>query len=813
MDVETRRQVWDLLNSRQYYLMVGSGVSLDSTGLTGAMRSASQLNTDLCKLTDLPPHKTLQQAYSLLEPDQKRAEITEHYQTKVPGSTIGALSQVPWRRIYTLNVDNAFEVQTRLTLRDRLLDISRLQVVNYVDDYQDTQPDTIHSVVHLHGSVERPDDGYVFSYTEYSQNISRPNSWMSTLTQLLRSEPFIVAGTTLDEVDVTYYLEQRPPSNHVFNPEAPSILIEPYPDRLTRRLCESHDFVLFEGTTLEFIESLSEEFGFLSDPFSSRDHDAFVPPARSEADRIRFLETFEKVPANPVPAGELTRFLLGASPTWEMLAGNVDVRRDIFSRIDRAILDSQKSGINFVVILDDPGSGKSSVLRKIALSYAKKMPNVFFFKGREYLEDSHAADIFQAMNGHVYIFADNLADNISYLVGILQNVKLDHVTIVGTERKYRRRYIEDAVADFDAAILDSELDLSVGEARRLIRKHKIVGLSDIDTTSDSAVNKSASLLAGDPISIATCRIQNNFFTFDRIIRELILSAKREELRTYAAIGIARYCYAGGVSKDILSSMPGLSRNNRIGDGYSRLPVQHAIGSRQFVVPARTAVSERVIEVLRSKDQMLLLDTMVSLANALAPKVNRSAITRRTPEAKLAGGLLDFDRTVQRFVNDRAEAFYSQIHDNWEWNSRYWEQLSLLKLDRYFHSRDDDFLLQEAIQNARYAYSIEQHPLSLTTLAKTLFSALEARFGSRDSVFTEAWSMITQSINIERHWDRIRSTAFIVCFKGVKSYYAVGGTLSGSQADELRDIVAITHSRGLKDKRMHELRAGVVDLIG
>lgn len=812
LDADGRRQIWERLNSRQYYLMTGSGVSLDTVGLNGTMRTASKLNSDLCELTKIASNRMLQQAYSLLEPAEVYSEITQHYTTVKPGATIRALAHVPWRRVYTLNVDNAFEAYVADLFKDRLIDSARSQVFNFSDDYRDTLPDTIQSIVHLHGTVERPGDGYVFSQSEYAKNISRPNSWMTTLTQLMRAEPFIVAGTTLDEADVTFYLQQRPAENHVFVPESPSILIEPFPDRLTERLCQNHDFVLFDGTCLSFIDAISAEFGTLNDAFALRHADAGLPQTIKEVDRIRFEETFERVPSNPTPTKETARFLLGASPSWEMLAGNVDVQRDIFSKLDSKILSSQKSKINFVVILDDPGSGKSAILRRLALSYSRRVANVFYFKGREYLDEESAGDILMSLAGHVYIFADNIADNIAYLVGVLQNSYLDRITIIGTERKYRARYIEDAVADFDLEIIDSELNLSAAEARRLIRKHMAIGLSDIDTTSEKAVQTAAKSLAGDPITIATCRIQNNFFAFDRIVKDLIAGSDANELRTYAAVGIARYCYAGGVSRDVLSSMPGLSRNNQIGDLYSKLPMSYAANSREYVIPARTAVSERVIESLRINHQDLLLETMVGLANALAIQVNRDAIRRRTPASKLASGLIDFDRAVQRFVNTKAESFYEQISDQWDWNARYWEQLALLKLDRYFHSRDDELLLQEAIQNARYAYSIERHPLSLTTLAKSLFSAIEARVGDKDAVFGEAWSMITQSIDIEKRWDRIRSTAFIVCFRGVKNYVNVGGMLTGIQADELRDIISKTHTRKLKDKKMQELREEALLLI-
>ena len=63
--------------------------------------------------------------------------------------------------------------------------------------------------------------------------------------------------------------------------------------------------------------------------------------------------------------------------------------------------------------------------------------------------------------------------------------------------------------------------------------------------------------------------------------------------------------------------------------------------------------------------------------------------------------MDFDGSVKRFIDDRAEAFYRELKPLCGWNARYWEQLALLKLDRFFSSPEDEFLLEESIRRARW----------------------------------------------------------------------------------------------------------------
>jgi len=170
--------------------------------------------------------------------------------------------------------------------------------------------------------------------------------------------------------------------------------------------------------------------------------------------------------------------------------------------------------------------------------------------------------------------------------------------------------------------------------------------------------------------------------------------------------------------------------------------------------------------------------------------------------------MDFDRLVRRLINEHAEFFYDQIKEKWDWNSRYWEQCALLKLDRYLRDKSNRRLLDEGIQNARWAYAIEEHPLSLTTLAKLLFSAIDNEVELQPELFEEAWDLINQSIDIEANWASVKATAFVVCFNGVLAYVRKGGKLSGAQTERLRDVFAITHRRNLRSPQLLSIREKV-----
>lgn len=797
-------EVVEALRARQYYLLCGSGISLDSEGACGRMASASALRDTLCDLKSISRAKSLQQAYGLLDEEEKNKHLTIPYKCINPGETVSAITRYPFRRIFTFNIDDCLESSMSRILCEYDDIYSNVDIKNYNDDFSDLSSFEIQSIIHLHGSVLRPKEGYVFSQTEYTKNVVRPNSWMLNLVQLIRSEPFIVAGTTLDEPDVAYYLEQR---NNISarGDVAPSILVEPYPDALTEALCEKHEFYLFHGTTLQFFEQIQGESApaiYWNPPPSSYLEKLSVP-AREKAE---FDAAFEIVPKSLVADTSAAPFLLGGRLTWEKLEGNVDVPRDVFSSL-RKVVDRhvQADEARLLVLLDEPGSGKSSLIRRLAFAAAKIHKNVFLFVGQSSVTETAIANVIDNIVGPVFIYVDNIADHGAFISGVLGHTKRSDIVFVCAERLYRRSYIETIFPDEDIGFVERHLNLSKTEGRRLISSYQSSGLSALGLLSNDQISKHAGEIAGDAIAVAACRIQNDFRAFDRIVQSLIGESSSDEIETYATVGVARFCYAGGVHRAVLYEARPSPAIERMLNPYSPMPLAYADRARQYVVPGRSVTAERVVTLLHEGEPDRLEEIFADLANALASRVNRGEIRRRSPAAKLAGGLIDYDRVIRLFINPLAEKFYEDISSGWSWNSRYWEQRALLNLDRFLSQPTDVGRLEEGIQNARFAYSIEHHPFSLTTLAKLLFAAMDEPSTSKDELFAEAWKLINNSIEIEIGWAGVKSTAFVVCFNGVLAYTRAGGRLNGQQISRLQDVVAITRRKSFRHKVLLNLR--------
>jgi hypothetical protein len=245
-DKDTIASIASSIRAGQYNLLLGAGTSLDSTNAKGHLPSAEQFRLELCQLKNARKTSTLQRVFSTLTPSEIATEVVPRFQNCTPGPSVKKIPKFIWRRIFTFNIDDALEAAYKT---DQSHQIS--QIFHFEDNYTEVSESSEVPIVHLHGWVGTPTRNYVFALSEYVRQIRAINPWMVVLTQFMRVEPFIIAGTSLDEVDLEYYLAHRTPATSRSD-RGPSILVEPSPDSVTQRDCEKYGLLLFKGTVEEF---------------------------------------------------------------------------------------------------------------------------------------------------------------------------------------------------------------------------------------------------------------------------------------------------------------------------------------------------------------------------------------------------------------------------------------------------------------------------------------------------------------------------------------------------------------------------------
>ena len=738
----------------------------------------------------------------LLTPQQLQTELVDKYTCRQPGPDLKPLSKYLWRRIFTLNIDDVIE-----TLFRRKRPAQRLVPVNFNDAFV---PDTNLSelqCIHLHGFVREPATGFVFSHAEYARVMQVNNPWMLLLSEVLPSESFIIAGASLDEVDLEYYLARRT-SSTPRRGRGPSLLVEPNPDTATIADCQKYDVTLVKAEIGEFLQWLGQTFPKapsaveLVVPSSDSIFQTTIPP-RS---KLRFFNDFELVNASTsatTTGATPTPFMYGAEPTWEDIGAHSDVERSANQiAVDwlTAWLEQPTERGRLLLFSQEAATGKSTLLKRVGYDLASLGIIVFGVRTLSRIDVDTAASCLRRLVSPCVVLVDNFADHAEQILDLLDITRTTNkVIVLGVERDYRQEHIDIVFSDIPVTIehLDVPTDVELDQLLENYQRSGLIGDAGLARNRQEAIGK----LRGEPIAVSVCRILSDFRPLDRIVASLWLAASESQRRVFVACALAHRCHGAGVRYSILQTIAGsdFSVEDLVGGGCP-LPVTTNADNSDFLLPRSTVIAERVLTTASREDRDLMIKTFVDLAKTIAPRVNRNAIRKRTPEARLAGRLLDGDKVVRPLLRAQAEAFYVAVKDSWAWNSRYWEQRALLIADRD---------IQTALQYARHAVAIETHSHALTTLGKVLLKSLGTYAGGareRRDVFGEAFDVLRQAIDRERHNARVTIHPFATLLTGTARFLEDGGELALEQHDAIQGYAADARVRYGGDR-------GIADAVG
>lgn len=797
------------LRAGQYNLLLGAGFSMDSTNAKGKLPSGNQLLEELAGVTR-SRKTTLQRLYQMLNPAQIKENITDRLSGSEPGETAKLMSSFVWRRVFTWNVDDVLE---NVYKRDHA--VQRAVSKHFIDVYVDPPSGEDLLIIHLHGFVGQPNRGYVFSREQYVNQIIKVNPWMTVLTQRMLSEPMIIAGSTLDEVDLSYYLALRT-GESAREDRGPSILVMEEDPEATM-LCERHGLLHFIGYAKDFFDFCKSVLPNPPTPIeliplATRQ---LIPAGVSNTTAMSFSSDFELVPGVVAPVTN-SRFMYGHYPTWGDLEANRDIARplvsDVIVDIEKRLSDPLRRA-RVLVLSDTSGAGKSTVLRRVAFELAKRGIRTLMCSALSRIANT-TADVIDLVDGPIVVVIDNLAEQATALTDLLARLEKPDVLLICAERSYRMNYLKQVLAGvaFDQT---GKLPMTVVEARRLIDLY-----ADAGAIGDDSVLKRpddfAQKIKNDPIAVACCRILNDFRPLDRIVDSITDDASGQALDRYLGAALAQYCFYGGVRYEILIAAFGASGATAQFEVNNPLPLDFYDDGKRFVIPENATLSDKILERFASRDPDLMLATFVKLAEEIGPWVNRQTIIARAPEPRLSGRLFDFDSVVSKFLGPNAKKFYDRVKPAWEWNSRYWEQVALLNLARHLTSnnaKEKMDYLDDAVTHARHAVAVEHHPFPLTTLGKVLLNHMAAPGMPMKKSFDEAFERLSEAIALEERRNRVAAQPYGVVFSGVVNYLVAGGELTHQQHGRLREILGKAATRLASDREMQQQITLVKDTLG
>ncbi|MEO6023442.1 MAG: SIR2 family protein, partial [Burkholderiales bacterium] len=350
------------------------------------------------------------------------------------------LTSFAWRRIYTINIDDALEAAIRRQCVQNLrVHISRDPVADQDSFYERLD------LVKLNGSIDRPQDGIIFSASEYAKASARPLPWYEQCASDFVRSQILFIGTKLSEPLLKFHIERY--KNVVGKSPGRSYVITPSATPMQKQALLDYNIEHISGTLEDFVKWLKSSFPTPLKPLNLAMES--LPQLREllkSPDAQKYASLFDHV--TPVKKTNLIvgrrtdgssiirNFYKGYRPTWADIVDEIPARLDVFTSSRQQILSGFLKN-SIVPLVGPAGSGKTTLLMQLCFDFASERDwEVYFIEQPiDYLSDTLEA-IERTSTAHRILIG---IDNIDFLSDQLKSIFISHrlqrTMILGAERE------------------------------------------------------------------------------------------------------------------------------------------------------------------------------------------------------------------------------------------------------------------------------------------------------------------------------------------------------------------------------------------
>lgn len=329
--------------------------------------------------------------------------LTDFFSNSKPASYHFKLTNYFWKKIYTTNIDDLVEKTFEHNGKD-------IVVQQYARKYTHKK-DSATEYYKLHGSVNNPSEGYVFSTDEYVDSMIHSKDFrFSSLSSDMHSESFIFLGSNFDEINLDYYLRLYENTGYA-STRGNLYFINPFPSILLKSKIERVQGVLIEWSTEQFLDFL-ESFTTTKQSISRYDLEKDITKLgyiNINSIKSSFIDT----------KNYDSQLYLGYEPCWEDIFAEWDFMDSrILTQFSKFVISSANQKAAVFSIYGKPYIGKSVFLRRIGNELRKEGYDTFYFEGRNFNYFPFLQFIKASSNS---IFA-LIMDNASYYYGSLNQL-------------------------------------------------------------------------------------------------------------------------------------------------------------------------------------------------------------------------------------------------------------------------------------------------------------------------------------------------------------------------------------------------------
>lgn len=581
----------------------------------------------------------------------------------------------PWRRIFTVNVDDLENAAARaFDLPRRPAPISALTE-------HAVHPGTDLQVVHLNGMVsEYP--AVTFSAIDYARRAVGPDPWYDILVAELADSPVVFVGTKLDEQGFWSAIQLRSIHGGQRPEQRPgSYLVTPELASPRQRLLEELNVQLIQMNAEQFAEEWLASSAF----YAEQGHQALSrrQPSAGSWDPNLLREVGE---LRRQRYGDLATYLLGRAPTWHDVTEGFAVERDFEAEIalDRPL----------TILVGTAGCGRSTTLMRLALAAQASGATV------RWLDDETTMSL-SAMRRQVrgtdveILFVDDLQRfgeaAGSFIIDICRDNPQLRLVCASTSTAFERLNLADTLTSSDLPyqridvphLVDSDIDRLLDALTDANRLGRLRNLSRTDQ------RRAFRERAGRQLLVAMIEATSGERFEDRVDRECQeLASDAQAVYAICALATARGHFLLReelllAAQDLCSSPLSILRQLR--NQHLLVEVDRKIRVRHRVIAGRVQRYFRLNGMLR--------EPLIGLLWALATKVTPGT-HRRSREMRLLIEYMNHSTLAE--LTDSVETprlAYDRLEDALEDNFHYWLQRGSCELDHGSLQLADNYLNQ------------------------------------------------------------------------------------------------------------------------
>lgn len=584
---------------------------------------------------------------------------------------------LPWKRIYTLNIDDVAEAANRsLSLPCRLRPYSALLGGDASDMRRADQID----VVHLNGVLSGVPENVTFSTLQYA---ARQATWDANYARLasdLLSHPVVFVGTRIDEFDFWKYIELRKTRARSARELRPNSLL------VTRTLSIARKELLRQFN-IDWLQMSADEFArdvlshvrveFSTDDVARIVRSAAAPMTGDDSlPRVSHL-----VAERPVAPSE---FLWGQEPIWADITTERAVPRSFDAEtlgVAREHLASG-SGALIINIVGTAGSGKSTSLMRLAASIASMGEAVGYVAKSSDLSPRAIVRSLRADAAMRVVAVDDADRYSNYINDVIDVVceRAGGVVILAMRSQKVARMQQYLVSGSFAVremvvphLTDADIDLLIASLERASRLGRLAGMTPMQRRACMQEQ------AGRQLLVAMIQATSGEKFEEKAVKEYRELEGREKF-VYACLAVVME-RGHSLTREQVLMAAGDASNATLNDIDNMIRRQLVVSQRP---DARGPFSLRHQEIARivfadiAKEKNAG-EVLASVAWTAAQAV-RADMQKSSRPWRLVKSIINHDYLKNALDVEQARSVYAEIEGLLNWDFHYWLQRGSLELE-------------------------------------------------------------------------------------------------------------------------------------